>query len=252
MNVDQDTTFINLQHLIGITSFAKRSQASVTIVGVGGIGSWIAEFLVRSGLIHITLIDLDDICISNTNRQLHTMRSTLGKSKVLTLKARMEDINPLVKITAIEDFLTKENMSALINPHSFIIDAIDSLSVKCELVAYCISQGIKLVVTGGAAGKRNPQLVKVQDLSQTFNDPLLQRVRKKLRLDYEFPKKKKISLGIRTIFSPEEMIRNINQASCDSELVSTNCNNGLGTCVTVLTTFAVLATNEVLSLIEQH
>ncbi len=243
------TTFKSLENLVGEQAISLRSKAHVIIVGVGGVGSWCAEYLVRSAVGKITLIDLDDICISNTNRQLHTQKSTLGKSKVRTLKTRMEDINPEVQVIGIEDFLTASNLNDYIKTDAIILDAIDSLSVKCELINYCLDQRIKLVTTGGAGGKSDPLKITVTDLSTTYNDPLLLRIRKKLRKNHDFPKKKKVHLGIPTIFSPEEM------KTCDLNLIESeipNCNNSLGTCVTVISGFAIHATKEVLKMIDHE
>lgn len=255
---NMNITFKSLENLIGERHLSQRSRVHITIVGVGGIGSWCAEYLARSAIGQITLIDLDDICISNTNRQLHTLQSTIGKSKVLTLKDRLLDINPNLTIHAIEDFLTINNLSTYITSNTIVLDAIDSLSVKCELIDYCLKNKIKLVTTGGAGGKLNPNQIKVSDLSQTYNDPLLLRIRKKLRRSHDFPKAKKIFLGIPTIFSPEigikpeEQLTIENEVFCDQSLVAPNCNNGLGTCVTVISTFAAYAAKEVLNLIDNY
>lgn len=243
-------TFKSLENLVGNQALGLRSQAHVIIIGVGGIGSWCAEYLVRSAIGKITLIDLDDICISNTNRQLHTQRSTLGRSKVQTLKSRMEDINPNAKVIGIEDFLTADNIAQYIKTDAYILDAIDSLSVKCELINYCLDQKIKLVTTGGAGGKTDPTKIIVADLSVTYNDPLLLRIRKRLRRCHDFPKKKKINLGIPTVFSPEEMKVNSAATICENLPIIPNCNNSLGTCVTVISSFAIYATKEVLNLID--
>jgi tRNA A37 threonylcarbamoyladenosine dehydratase len=256
MEVKVKTLFTGLENLIGKTKLEKRHQAKVTIIGLGGIGSWAAECISRSGIGHITLIDLDDICVSNTNRQIHTMQSTLGQSKVLTLKNRLIDISPEIEVHTVQDFLTSDNMQELISKDHIILDAMDSLKVKCELISYCLEQHIPLITTGGAAGKTDPTKVQINDLSQTFNDPLLLRVRKKLRRGFDFPKKKKVHLGIRTVFSPEEMLtltispNNDMEEICDQDSIIPNCNNGLGTCVTVISTFGILAAKEVLNIID--
>lgn len=250
--MSENTSFIGLEHLIGKQLLEKRRQAKVIVVGVGGIGSWATECLIRSSVGHITLIDLDDICISNTNRQIHTLNSTLGQSKVKILKARLQDISPESHITGIEDFLTNQNMEQYITPGTFVLDAIDSLKVKCELIDFCLEKNIPLVTTGGAAGKADPSQVRTADLSQTFNDPLLLRVRKKLRRAHDFPKKKKVHLGVKTVFSPEEMTVNTMSPNivCDAEAVIPNCSNGLGTCVTVISIFGIYAAKEILKTID--
>ena len=252
--MSENTAFIGLENLIGKQLLQRRKQAKVIVVGVGGIGSWAAECLIRSSIGHMTLIDLDDICVSNTNRQIHTLNSTLGKSKVITLKERLLDISPESTITSIQEFLTIQNMEQHIGPGTIVLDAMDSLKVKCELISFCLEKNIPLITTGGAAGKSDPTQVRTDDLSQTFNDPLLLRVRKKLRLAHDFPKKKKVHLGIKTIFSPEDMKINPRPTHqlCDTDSVIPNCSNGLGTCVTVISTFGIFAAKEILNAIDSH
>ena len=248
--------FINLKNLIGEAKLLNRHKSSVVIVGIGGVGSWAAEALIRSGVGKITLIDLDDICISNSNRQLHTLKSTIGLSKVQTMQVRLKDINPEAEIIAVSDFLTCENMPVMISNSCYVIDAIDSLKIKCSLIAHCFENKIPLVTTGGAAGKSNPQLVEIKDLAETHNDGLLQRVRKKLRMKHNFPKRKKQKFGITVVYSPEPMdtthslVTPSSEVFCDTAELKSNCSNGIGTCVTVTASFGLLTSYQILKLID--
>ncbi len=250
--------FKSIENLIGKEKLKLRQQAHVIIVGVGGVGSWASECLTRAAIGHLTLIDLDDICVSNSNRQIHTLHSTIGKSKVLTLKDRIQDICPETQVNAIANFLTPETLCDYITPGAIVVDAIDGLKVKCALIDYCYEKNIPLITTGGAAGKSDPSQVRFADLSQTFNDPLLLRVRKKLRRGYDFPKKKKVHLGVTAIFSPEEIFHDTSHCYPTDEISEVydqnkmipNCNNGLGTCVTVISVFGIYAAKEVLRLID--
>lgn len=250
-----ENIFQGLIHLIGKPAFENRTKVHVTIIGLGGVGSWAAETLVRSGVCKITLIDLDDICISNSNRQLHTTHKNIGKSKVLTMQERLTDINPYAEIRSVQEFLNAGNIEMLIDKNTFVLDAIDSLKTKCELLTYCKLNNIQIVTTGGAGGKTNPLNIIVKDLNETFNDPFLQRIRKKLRLHFDFPKKKKIKYGIPTIFSPE-VVLNMPIEQCyldDSKLnpKNINCNSGLGTTMSVVACFGIIAAHTLLSLVDK-
>lgn len=224
--MDVDIGFRGVKALYGEESFKKFQQAKILIIGLGGVGSWIAESLVRSGFIHLSLVDLDEICISNTNRQIHTTSKTLGKSKVLTMKSRLEEINPLVKIKAIEDFYTNETSEAILEEtsYSWVIDAIDTLQYKAYLVDQCLKKEIPLIMAGSAGGKKDPSQLRVADINLSYHDPLLQRLRKKLRRDYQYPRDKK-PYGVPCIFTPEES----KQAYCtDYQTARLDCSGSLG------------------------
>ncbi|MCK4711105.1 MAG: tRNA threonylcarbamoyladenosine dehydratase, partial [Gammaproteobacteria bacterium] len=174
--------FSGLSRIYGLDALEHLQQASFCIVGVGGVGSWAAEAAARSGIGSITLIDHDDIELSNTNRQVHTLQSTIGQSKVEALAERILQINPECNCTAIDDLVTRANLEQFnFDSFDYVIDAIDHAQHKLSLVHYLRRNKIKLVSTGGAGGRTDPSKIEIADLTRTFNDPLLAKVRANLR-----------------------------------------------------------------------
>jgi len=199
--------FSGIARLYGEASLQRFSEAKVAVIGLGGVGSWSVEALARSGVGSLTLIDLDDICISNTNRQLHTVSATVGSLKAEAMKERVLAINPECNVNSVAQFVTAKSVANWLTPeHDFIIDAIDVVRHKCAIIAYCQRAKIKLLTIGGAGGLTDPTQIKVADLSRTFHDPLLAKVRKKLRQDYQFSSNPKRRFGITSVFSSEQAI----------------------------------------------
>jgi tRNA A37 threonylcarbamoyladenosine dehydratase len=172
------------------TILNRLHSATVAVIGLGGIGSWSAESLVRSGIGNIVLIDLDDICISNTNRQLHATTSNIGKMKISIMKERLLDINPYCNVTLIHDFVTTENSNELLAPLGLTacIDAIDGVNEKTSLLLACVELGIPIVSCGGAAGRSDPTKIVCNDITKVTDDRLLFKCRKLMRQEYGFPK----------------------------------------------------------------
>jgi len=189
---------------LGKSHLENISKMHFCIIGIGGVGSWTAESLARTGLGKLTLIDFDDICQSNINRQIHATLETVGKMKTTEMKKRLLTINPKMEVLEIQDRYSEETHTQLINQDfDVIIDCMDALSAKCFLIHDCYKKGKKLVTVGGSAGKMNPTFIKIGDLSQTSGDRLLHKVRKKLRMHYGFPRDLKKKWGIATIYSDE-------------------------------------------------
>lgn len=241
--------FAGVARLYGMSGLKKLADSHVCVVGLGGVGSWVAEALTRSGVGALTLIDLDEVCLSNTNRQLPALTSTVGKSKIEVLATRMQDINPEIKINLVNDFLTSQNLTELITKeHAYVVDAIDGLSNKCALIAYCFEEQIPIITCAGAGGKKDPSQIKVVDLAKTYNDPLVFRARKKLRSQYGFPNKKR--WGIPCVFSAEELTYPAPDGeTCSTPIQNENlkldCSNGFGTTSFITGTFAFLASSVV-------
>jgi tRNA A37 threonylcarbamoyladenosine dehydratase len=210
--IDFERRFGGIERLYGTGALARLQRRKVAVVGVGGVGSWAAEALARSGVGGLRLIDLDVVAESNCNRQVHALSSTLGRAKVDAMAERLADINPLLSCEPIDDFLTPENCAALVADMDAVIDAVDAVRAKAALAAQCRAKGIFLVMTGAAGGKRDPARIEVADLTQALQDPLLAKTRALLRREYGFPRGR-ARFGVPAVFSSEPMRRD---APCDA------------------------------------
>ena len=235
--------FGGIIRLYGSKKFKKFQSSHVCIVGIGGVGSWVAESMARNGLGQITLIDMDHISESNINRQIHALDSSLGQSKVEAMKLRMLDINPNCKINCQDFFLEEDNISDLISKRfDFVIDAIDQTKIKILLAEHCLDHSIPFIMTGGAGGKVNPELIKIDELAKTFGDPLLSKIRQ------YFNKKNKLTktkIKIPTVFSSEVAIKP-ERTNLKESPQGLSC-EGYGSSVNVTATFAFLSASYVLS-----
>lgn len=198
--------FGGIERLYGRRALERFRYAHIAIVGLGGVGSWAAEALARSGIGTLTLIDLDDICVSNTNRQLHALTGQYGRTKTDAMAERLRDINPSADIRVHFGFLNTRNVGELITPEmSGVVDAIDSVKAKASLIAHCQRRKIPLVCAGGAGGQMDPTQIRVSDLSKTTQDPLLAKVRNLLRREYGFSRNPKRRFGIEAVYSLEQL-----------------------------------------------
>lgn len=243
-------SFSGVERLYGTRNFHKIKNAHIAIIGIGGVGSWTAEALARSGVGKITLMDLDDICVTNINRQIHSDVQSVGAMKVIKMGERIKAINPDIELNLVEDFFTLSSSDELFKLRpDLIVDAIDSLKAKCELITTAKEKGVPLVSCGGAAGKQDATQIMVKDLGKTHNDPLLFRLRKKLRREFGWRGK---NYQIPCIFSPEKM-----QYFNEGELCEVpsdgegkiSCEYGLGTASFITGTFGFLCAQEALKLI---
>lgn len=206
IEIRDEERFAGIARLYGRIALAHFQQAHVAVVGIGGVGSWAAEALVRSGIGRITLIDLDDICVSNTNRQLHTSSATIGRDKVEVMAERLQAIWPHCQVHAVSDFVSKDNLNQLIPPElDYVVDAIDSVAAKVALIAHCKRHKIPVITTGGAGGQTDPTQIQIADLTQTTHDPLLAKVRNTLRRDYHYSRNPKRRYGIDCVYSTEQL-----------------------------------------------
>jgi tRNA A37 threonylcarbamoyladenosine dehydratase len=244
--------FGGIARLYGEQGLEQLKSAHICVIGIGGIGSWAAESLARSGVGAITLVDLDDICITNTNRQIHATLNTIGKMKVQMLRERILLINPDCQVRAMEDFFTQNTAAAVLDiQYDYIIDAIDSLENKCLLASLCREKNIPLITTGGAAGKRDPLQIQILDLGKSFNDSLLFQMRKKLRQDYHFEKpaghslSKRKDFNVMSVFSPEEEVI-VLKTECN-DIEKRNCDWGMGSTAHVTATFGFVAAGYVIN-----
>lgn len=220
---------------------AKLRQSHVCVIGIGGVGSWAVEALARTGIGKITMIDMDDICVTNINRQIHAMTGTVAQLKTEAMKERVEKINPECVIEIIDDFITPENIPEYLNRgYDYVLDAIDSVRTKAALIAYCKRNKIKLITTGGAGGKTDPSQIQIADLSKTIQDPLASRVRSLLRKEYNFSQNPKRKFGIDCVFSTQPLIFPKMGEGCEVS-ATMNCANGFGAVTMVTATFGFFA-----------
>lgn len=197
--------FDRMGRLVGDDMMKRLFNSHVMVIGLGGVGSWAAESLARSGVGKITIVDFDEICITNTNRQIHTIQGLVGRKKAEVLGERLRKINPQAVIEVIPEFYNAESSENILGSKpDYVVDAIDNLTAKTHLLATCREQGIHIVTTGGSAGRMDPLSIKKADLANTHGDPMAAQVRKILRQKYDFPKKK---FGIACIFSDEKPIQ---------------------------------------------
>ncbi len=203
---DLDRRFGGLSRLYGTVGAQRIAQAHAVVVGVGGVGSWAAEALVRSGLGQLTLIDLDHVAESNINRQIQALDCTLGMSKVGALQARFAQINPECRVNGVEEFVDAENAEALIPANAqVVIDCCDQVRAKAALAALCLQRRQALFMAGAAGGKRHADALQCADLSEVTHDPLLSNVRYQLRRQHGAPRNGRI--GVLCAFSKEAIIR---------------------------------------------
>jgi tRNA A37 threonylcarbamoyladenosine dehydratase len=234
-----------LARLYSSEGLERISRSHVCVIGLGGVGSWAVEALARSGVGEMTLIDLDDICVGNTNRQLHALDGEFGKPKVDVMARRVKSINPKCNVHPLHSFFLKSNASEILQTKfDFVLDAIDSPARKCLLIAGCRERGIPVFTTGASAGRRDPTQIQVADLSESSHDRLLQEVRKKLRVRHGFPRKEE-PLGVECVFSKEEIV----YPKCDStaELdLRLDCDTGLGSACFVTGAFGLVAASRII------
>lgn len=245
---DHARRFGGVSRLYGETGAQRLRDAHVAVVGIGGVGSWSAEALARTGVGRITLIDLDMVAESNANRQIHALDDVWGKAKVDAMAERIAAINPDCDIRCIEDFVTAENVGEmLIDDLSAIIDAIDQARVKVAMIAHCHARRLPIVVAGAAGGQLDPTRVAVSDLSQTIQDPLLAKVRSQLRRAHGFPRDGR-KFGVTAVYSSEALRYPKADASCAVGPASTGLNcAGFGSSVCVTAAFGMTAAAHIMS-----
>jgi tRNA A37 threonylcarbamoyladenosine dehydratase len=207
MNDDFGARFGGISRVYGIKGMDKIRQSKILIIGIGGVGSWVAEALARTGIGHQTLVDLDDLCVTNINRQIHALNGTVGKFKVDVMRDRILEINPYCEIDTKQSFFSPKNLDSIFDKkYDFVVDACDDFTNKCFLIDYCRKNQIPLVVMGGAGGKTDPSQIQVTDMSTSSNDRLLARLRKKLRQDFSFPGENEAPFGVWSVWSRERAV----------------------------------------------
>jgi len=257
---DYNFRFGGLERLYGAGSLDRLRQAHVAVIGIGGVGSWAAEALARSGIGSLTLVDLDEVCVSNVNRQLPAVDETIGRSKVEVMAERIRSIHPDCNLHPLLEFLTESSTDRILDEFQarqglWIIDAIDSSPNKCRLVLGCRKRDLRLVISGAAGGRRDPTRIRITDLAEVTHDRLLADLRGRLRREPTFDGWNPI-WGLPTVHSPETPQRPMPQpGSCESsppapaELVSPprmNCQSGYGSAAFVTGAFGFAAAGYVI------
>ncbi|MDR1276596.1 MAG: tRNA threonylcarbamoyladenosine dehydratase [Candidatus Accumulibacter sp.] len=250
MKADVSRRFGGVGRVYGVDALARFQEARVCVVGIGGVGSWAAEALARSAVGKITLIDLDMVAESNVNRQIHALGEVFGCAKTTLMAERIRAIHPACEVEEIEDFVTPDNLDAFLGRgFDFVIDAIDQLTVKAAMIAWCKRHALPIVTTGGAGGRIDPARIGVADLAGTFQDPLLSKLRMLLRRDYAecgFPREAK-QFGVPAVFSSEALRRPCTEdaASPAAPRAGLSC-VGYGSSVCITASFGFFAAGEVL------
>ncbi|HTJ06177.1 MAG TPA: ThiF family adenylyltransferase [Caldimonas sp.] len=246
-DADLERRFGGLRRLYGDAAYLRIRAAHVAIVGVGGVGSWAAEALARSGVAALTLVDLDHVSESNVNRQVQALGSTLGMAKVDALKARIADIHPGCVVAGVEEFVDAANWPGLLpRDADVVVDACDDVAAKAVLAAWARERHAALICVGAAGGKRAAERVEVADLGDATHDPMLAALRQRLRKLHAAPRSG--SFGVRCVFSREPVAA---PAAADDACAvdgSLNC-HGYGSSVAVTAAFGMVAAAQVLELV---
>jgi tRNA A37 threonylcarbamoyladenosine dehydratase len=244
---DFETRFGGIARLYGQAGLEKLRAAHVCVIGIGGVGAWAAEALARSGVGALTLVDLDEICVTNINRQLHALTNTVGHAKVEVMAERIRAINPGCRVTAEQKFFNEESAGELLAPKfDFVLDAIDNVPNKVLLLVRCREKNLPVIACGGAGGRRELTSVRVGDLSKASHDKLLSEVRRRLRKEHHFPAER-LALGIPCVYSVEKTVFPQPDGSvcatrpAADEGARLNCNDGLGSATFVTGTFGFAA-----------
>lgn len=264
MDFDFCRAFEGVKRVYGTTAFQKISKARCLVIGVGGVGGWVAEGLVRSGVASITIVDGDDVCLSNTNRQIQGFQHSVGQMKVEALGDRLLDINPLLHLEMVCDFLNPESSEMIFNnPYDVVVDCIDQTRNKVEAAVTCGLKKIPLVTMGAAGGLIDPSKIRTGDLRQAEEDSLLSSLRKTLRVRHGYPRGKE-KMGILSVYSVEKRrypVQSKDLSLKGSSLIdvtenkptdlegSLDCTGRLGSSMAVTTTFAMFGVSQALSIL---
>ncbi|WGV99713.1 tRNA cyclic N6-threonylcarbamoyladenosine(37) synthase TcdA [Vibrio sp. YMD68] len=255
-----DQRFGGTRRLYGHSEVEILRASHVCVIGIGGVGSWAVEALVRTGIGELTLIDMDDVCVTNINRQIHALNGTVGQSKIEVMAERIKLINPECKVNLIDDFIGPDNQHEyLTKDYDYVLDAIDSLKAKASLLSYCRSNKIKVITIGGAGGQMDPTQIKVADLTKTIQDPLAKKLKDTLRRLHNFPKNPQRKFGIECVFSTEQLkYPQADGSVCAAKSTAEgpkrmDCATGFGAATVVTATFGFVAVSKIVEkIIAKH
>ena len=244
--------FGGIGRLFGAAAMKKLGASHVCVVGIGGVGTWAAEALARSGIGAITLVDMDDICVTNVNRQLHALDGSIGRSKVDAIADRIQSINPEAVVNTVGEYFTALNAGEILGMNfNYVVDAIDNVTNKCLLISEAQKRDIPIVTCGGAGGLQSGLGIRIDDLSRSTHDALLKQVRKGLRKDHGFPVEPKTFFDVVAVYSTgspvypwkDDAVCDAKEAGSDLKL---DCASGFGTATFVTGTVGFAAAEHVI------
>lgn len=250
--LEVEPRFRGVYQLLGEGHFTRLANGSVCVVGLGGVGSWSVEALARSGVGEITLVDLDEVCETNINRQIHALTNTIGLSKAELLAERVTAIHPHCKVRVIKKFFSKTTASQILShPFTVVLDTIDRNEHKTTLIGECVLRSIPVVTVGSGGNRVSSTSARVVDLADTIHDPLLQIVRKQLRHEYGFPKGERTRFGVPCVYAPLQRGPRVSEPeNCSTDSRGRkSCNDGLGSAVFVTGTLGFMAAEQVIHIL---
>ena len=250
--------FAGIDRLYGRGAVEWLASRRVAVVGLGGVGSWVAEALARSAVGALDLVDADDLCVSNTNRQLPAIAGQYGRNKAEAMAERCRAINPAIEARPVQAFLTGANLEALLGGgFDLVVDACDSFRTKVEAIAWCRRRKQPVLTVGSAGGRTDPTLVRVRDLSRTEHDAMLALVRKKLRGEFNFPKNPQRYFGVPAVYSlenvkypqPDGSVCGLRPRLGADAALKLDCGTGLGAATHITGAFAFAAAGKALEML---
>ncbi len=261
LSPDYLSRFGGVARLYGRAALERLHRAHVCIIGVGGVGSWMVEALARSGVGALTLVDADDVCVTNVNRQLPALDGTVGRPKVAVLAERTRLISPECRVEAIGEFYTQTSATEILAPpFDFVVDAVDRMSTKAHIIHHAHARGLRVLTCGAAGGRRNPSLVRAEDLGLAGQDELLRQTRKKLRREFGWDPGVNTDftpMGVRCVFSPEKPVYPWADGTCSAEpepesSLRMDCASGFGAATFVTGVFGFVAVADIVRILVEE
>jgi tRNA A37 threonylcarbamoyladenosine dehydratase len=249
--------FGGMGRLYGRESVERLAQAHVAVIGVGGVGSWTVEALARSGVGRLTLIDMDDVCITNTNRQLPALEGEIGRPKVTVLEERVRRINPEAQVQAVPEFFLEGTAERLLEPgYDWVVDAVDRMSIKALIIDQAMKHGCRVLTVGGAGGRRDPTQIRCVDLGRTGGDVLLRQVRKQLRRKHGWARGEGNDYGVPAVYSAEPQVfpqpdGTVCEVPVEGDNLRMDCASGYGAASFVTGAFGFAAAAEIVRRISE-
>jgi tRNA A37 threonylcarbamoyladenosine dehydratase len=259
-DADYVARFGGIGRLFGTAALPRLRAAHVCVIGIGGVGSWVVEALARTAIGALTIVDADDVCVTNVNRQLPALTDTVGRPKVSVMAERVRLISPSCRIEAVPEFYTKANAAELLAvPFDFVVDCVDRMSIKAHLIHECRERGLRILTCGSAGGRRDPSQIRASDLGRTGNDELLRQVRRQLRREHGWPAGTGTigsPMGVPCVFTSEKPVYPRADGSCsvepeNGESLRMDCASGFGAATFITGVFGFVAASEVVRLLNE-